>query len=235
MDYKSLRGFPSFTVCALSLVSVVGCGGGGGGVGSSAAIPSGISKDALALTPETQKTPETPESPAMAFRLVAVPQYDWSYDTISPQVIESQAEMERFLDLPINAARFGPDGFSHRLSWRDNVAFRKALQEADINFETEALVLLPYAYTYTVNSGGTKVTRVTLDTPVIQGTALVSTLRATIFRGGTATVTPQGFALAVSKAAIKEVRVAVAVVGEGEDADAGINAPPSSINLSVRE
>jgi hypothetical protein len=192
----SYRWITSFSVCTLALFSViaVGCGGGRG-----SSLMQGIQE-------------------ITAFRSIAIPDGDISYRTFNPQVIESQAEMDRFLERPIGVFQPGPDGEFYPLSWRENPAFMQAIQEANIDFDREALVLLQH----TVSSGGIDVT---LDTPQLQGEALISTIRVSRFTGGTAAFETYGFALAVSKAAVKEVRVAV-VDGEG-------NALPSSINLRV--
>ncbi len=198
--YESCRGIASLAVCALSLVSISAAGCGGG---SSSSVLPGIS------TGTPNPAPEIPET--AAFRLVFVPEYRDIYGPIDSRVIESRAQLDQFLD---RAAALS--------SGYDEAPFLTALKGADIDFEREALVL----FSYVVGSSGI---RVTLDPPELQGETLVSTIRTSKFGGGTADQAPYTYALAVSRAAVKEVRVAVA------DANARPGEPPASINLRIGE
>lgn len=86
--------------------------------------------------------------------------------------------------------------------WQDKEAFKRAVESANVNYETEALVLIRN----TEGSGGNAVS---LDAPRFRGKQLVFRLRRNVAAGGTADVVEYGYAVAVSGARINEVVVEV--------------------------
>jgi hypothetical protein len=133
------------------------------------------------------------------FRTVAIPYRDPVYGTFKAQVFESQAELDQFLAQPFGLATNDPAYLR-----RDRVEFVQALQTANVDFEKQALVLLPQ-YVVGVSAD------IALDAPRLQGRTLVSTMR--IGEGNVCCGVSgyYGFALAVSKTDVDDIRIFVEV------------------------
>ncbi|MES2460333.1 MAG: hypothetical protein V4671_07105 [Armatimonadota bacterium] len=126
---------------------------------------------------------------AASFRIVPIPQREHGYDSFESQVIDSTTEMTRFLE------KTAQDAY-----WNNKDGFFLALEQANLNFETESLVLI-------FDTEGSSGIRVTLDTPQLQGTTLNATVHISLFTGGTADMASHGFALAVRKDQVDAVAV----------------------------
>jgi hypothetical protein len=129
---------------------------------------------------------------AQAFRTIPIPTKEHGYGNFESIVFRSQKELNAFLTNT-------PTDFG----WNNRQAFEDALRNAKVNFSKEALVLLRH----TESSGSVKVT---FATPILKGRNLLCEIGGEPIPSGnmgTADMAYYGFALAVSKAHVKQVEL----------------------------
>jgi hypothetical protein len=131
------------------------------------------------------------------FRTVGIPDREHGYDNLKSTVVRTKAEFEALLK---EVADQG--------TWNNKKAFVDALKGATIDFDKEALVLLRH----TEGSGSVQVT---FEAPGFKDGTITCSITRKEPPVGTADMAYYCFALAVSKADVKEV---VLKVGEKETA-----------------
>jgi hypothetical protein len=123
-----------------------------------------------------------------AFRTINISQTENGYQYFGPMVITSGPHFSTFLE-----------ELSHQTYWNNRQAFVDALLNAKIDFNQEALVLLPHT-----QASGSQ--RITFETPVLQDKTLLCEIRDELLGVGPAIVTYHSFALAVSKSLVNKVQ-----------------------------
>src|SRR5580765_4634536 len=131
-----------------------------------------------------------------AFRVIPIPNRENGYGNFESIAFNSKAEFEAFLA-----------GASRQPGWNSRQAFVDALQNANIDFAREALVLLRH-------SEGSGAVRVTFETPTLSDRKLVCQIRGkSLTGGGTADMAYYCFAVVVSRSLVSEVELRDVVGG----------------------
>ena len=125
-----------------------------------------------------------------AFRTVAIPVRDNAYSRFNSQVIGSREQLDQLLSSV-------PES-----EWRGKELFVRVIQESDLDFDRDALILLR-------NTEGSGSVGVSLDTPRVKSRRLLSTIQRRVPPLGTADMAYYAFALAVSKYQVDEVVIEV--------------------------
>ena len=125
-----------------------------------------------------------------AFRVIPIPKRENGYSNFESVVFNTKAEFETFLA-----------GTSRQVGWNGRQAFADALQNANIDFTREALVLLRH-------SEGSGSVRVTFETPTLVDRKLVCQIRGkALTGGGTMDMAYYCFAVVVSRSLVSEVEL----------------------------
>ena len=131
-----------------------------------------------------------------AFRVIPIPNRENGYGNFESVAFNTKAEFEAFL-----AAAAKQPG------WNSRQAFVDALQNANIDFAREALVLLRH-------SEGSGSVRVTFETPTLSARKLVCQIRGkSLNGGGTMDMAYYCFAVVVSRSLVSEVELRAVVGG----------------------
>jgi hypothetical protein len=131
-----------------------------------------------------------------AFRVIPIPNRENGYGNFESIAFNSKAEFEAFLA-----------GASRQPGWNSRQAFVDALQNANIDFAREALVLLRH-------SEGSGSVRVTFETPTLSDRKLVCQIRGkSLTGGGTMDMAYYCFAVVVSRSLVGEVELHAVVGG----------------------
>jgi len=128
-----------------------------------------------------------------AFRTIPIPKREHGYNNFKSMVIHTKAAWEKFKKKHHGKKATG---------WNQRENVFKALADAKINFEKEALVLLRH-------SEGSGSTSVTFKKPVLMGKKLVCTITRKVPQVGTANMAYYCFAVVVRKSDLDEVEVQV--------------------------
>jgi hypothetical protein len=125
-----------------------------------------------------------------AFRVIPIPNRENGYSNFESIAFDTKAEFESFL------ART-----SKQVGWNSRKLFADALQNANIDFAREVLVLLRH------NEGSGSV-RVTFETPILVDGKLICRIRGkSLTGGGTMDMAYYCFAVVVSRSLINEVEL----------------------------
>jgi hypothetical protein len=130
-----------------------------------------------------------------AFRVIPILNKENGYGNFESIAFNTKTEFESFLA-----------GTSKQPGWNSRQAFVDALQNANIDFTREALVLLRHSEV----SGSV---RVTFETPTLVDRKLVCKVRGKAVTGGTMDMAYYCFAVVVSRAVISELELRDVVGG----------------------
>lgn len=126
-----------------------------------------------------------------SFRIVPIPKEEHGYSNFESTVITSQGELDKFLQKESKGQDTG---------WNNRADFEKALAQARLNFDREALVLLHH----TEGSGSVAVN---FRQPRVKARRLICRIDTEKPEVGTADMAYYCFALAVSKADVEAVEL----------------------------
>ncbi len=151
----------------------------------SSTLLAGVLVGTIACTARSQPGPVPPP-----FRQIAIPSPDNGYDRFSTMIIDSQKELDSFLE-PWTGA-----------GWRARGEFADALRAASVDFDRQALVLVRH----TERSGSVPVT---LSPPVLAGRTLIIEVHRRPVTIGTADMAYYCYAFAVSRQQVQRVEMRV--------------------------
>lgn len=129
---------------------------------------------------------------SQSFRIIPIPARENGYGSFESIVFMSKRDLDSFLT-----------NTSTQIGWNNRRGFEDALLNARVDFSKEALVLLRH-------DEGSGSTRVTFETPILQGRTLVAEIQGKPIPpgyGGSTDMAYYCFAVAVSKARVSQVEL----------------------------
>lgn len=128
---------------------------------------------------------------AASFRMVPIPKEEHGYSNFESTVVTSQGELDKFLQ---------KDSKGQGMGWNNGADFEKALAQAKLDFDREALVLLRH-------TEGSGAVQVNFRQPSVKERRLICQIDRKEPEVGTGDMAYYCFALAVAKADVEAVEM----------------------------